>query len=380
MKKYIGAFLLLIFMIQCTTSSKKTEKGYTENEYLVEFGNIEVQHTSLLKNVTFVKLETNDECLVGEIKQIEVFRKSIYILSDIGLYVFDLTGDFFKKIEVSGNGPGEFISPYSFWIDKDGFIFLLDRQLNRLQKYNIDDLNFIESIIMPYQSPIGFAKIPKSNLFIYYYPLRPNKGIERNQVFIADRNGEIQSKLFEGDPSGKILHGNNSNFYFQDNDLKFYPYFSNNVYIVNTDTIYNAYTLSFENNNFPSQDIFTKHDNSGDIMQEIIFGDNKWIRFVYIYETTSSMIIKYYIERDFYIGTWNKISGETINFKYDNVIDNIGIGGKFPLPIGVYDEQIIGVINPYDISIEKVQNTELKKLMSNFSEEDNPILCFYSVG
>ena len=369
---------MLFFMLQCTTPSKNAEKNF-ENNVQIVFKSIESQSTSLLKDITFVKLETNDENLLGNINQIEVFDELIYILCDSGLYIFDLLGNFIRSIRCTGNGPGEFLSPYSFWIDEDGFIFVLDRQLNRLLKYNLQNLDFIESIIMPYESPLAFAKMPKENLFVYYYPLRPSRGIEEKQVFIADKSGKVISELYVGDESGKILHGNSSNFYTQGAKLKFYPYFSNKIFAVETDTLHNIYTLSFKDNNFPDQDIFRKYDNSGDIMKEILFGDHKWIRLIYIYETESHLVVKYYIERDLYISIWNKSSDETINFKYDNVIDDLGIGGKFPLPIGVYNNQIIGIINPYDLINEEVENIELKKIIGDISEEDNPILCFYSI-
>jgi len=127
---------MLFFMLQCTTPSKNAEKNF-ENNVQIVFKSIESQSTSLLKDITFVKLETNDENLLGNINQIEVFDELIYILCDSGLYIFDLLGNFIRSIRCTGNGPGEFLSPYSFWIDEDGFIFVLDRQLNRLLKYNL---------------------------------------------------------------------------------------------------------------------------------------------------------------------------------------------------------------------------------------------------
>lgn len=379
MKKYIVLFSMSFLLLQCTTSTKNKKYNFGE-KVQIEFKSIESQSTSILKDITFVKLETNNEIVFGDINQIEVFDGSIYILCDSGLYVFDLLGNFIRSIQRTGNGPGEFLSSYSFWIDKDGFIFILDRQLSRLLKYSLKNLDFIEPIIMPHDSPLGFAKMPPENLFIYYYPLRPGRGIEEKQLFITDKSGKIISELYVGDESGKILHGNRTNFYTQDDKLKFYPYFSNEIFAVENDTLHNIYTLSFKDNNFPDQDIFRKYDNSGDIMKEILFGDHKWIRLIYVYETETNLVIKYYIERDFYISIWNKNNDETINFKYDNINDDLGIGGKFPLPIGVYNNQIIGIINPYDLNKKQVENIELKKITEDISDEDNPILCFYSIN
>lgn len=377
MKNIIIISLIFIFFYQCTfpTKDKPIE---LEGSILLKFKSLEKESTSILKDISFVNLETKEECLIGNINQISVFNEYIYILSDDGLYIFDLNGIYKQKIENSGNGPGEFITPYSFWIDNAGFIFILDRQLSRLLKYDIENLSFLESIVMPYESPLSFAKMPDNDTFIYYYPLRPGRGIENKQIFIADKHGTIQSSIFDGDASGKILHGNNSNFYIKDDKLRFYPYFSNKVYTIDNNNLYETHRLSFKDHNFPNQEIFTKYDNSGDIMKEILIGNHKWIRLIYIYETDANLSAKYYIEKDLYVSNWNKNNGQTINFKYDEVVDDIGIGGGFPLPIGVYDNRIIGIIRPYDLEKELVKNTELKKILENSTEEDNPIIVFYS--
>jgi|GEM_PF-6309811 hypothetical protein len=78
MKIYVAACFILFFLFQCTTPSRNAEKD-PENSVLIEFKSIETQNTSLLKDITFVKLETNDECLIGNINQIEIFDESIYI-------------------------------------------------------------------------------------------------------------------------------------------------------------------------------------------------------------------------------------------------------------------------------------------------------------
>lgn len=381
MKNYTNYFLLflILFSYQCTSPSSSNYEN--DNGVQIKFSCIESQSTSILKDINFVKLETDNDILLGDITQIEVFQDDIFILCSSGLYVFDLSGNYVRSIQHIGNGPGEFLSPYSFWIDKKEHVFILDRQLNRLQKYDAIGLNFVESVTMPYDSPIGFAKIPEKDIFIYYYPLRPSKGVEDNQIIIADKKGEIISELYPGNASGKILHGNNTNFYLIANKLMFYPYFSNRIYEIdmNAATVHNKYALHFEDNDFPDETIFTKYDNSGDIMKEILFGNHKWIRLIYIYETTDNLLVKYYIEKDFYLAVWNKTKKTTINFKYSDVKDNLGIGGKFPLPIGFYNNKFIGIINPYDIDKDFVTNIELKKILNNITEEDNPILCFYNI-
>ena len=166
MKRIIIVCFISIFLIRCTFSDKES----TDGGILIEFGDIKKINTALLDDMDFVKLETNQESIIEGIRQIEVFNEHIYILDLYGVNVFGLNGKFIRNIKISGSGPGEFISPYSFWIDKTGYILILDLRLKRVLKYNIENFEFIENIEIPHINPIGFATIPGTDMFIYYYP------------------------------------------------------------------------------------------------------------------------------------------------------------------------------------------------------------------
>ena len=255
---------------------------------------------------------------------------------------------------------------------------ILDFTLNRLLKYNIENLEFIETIVTPHYNPVSFGIMPDNDLFIYYHP-KYQRGIDFKQVFILDKAGNIQTELFESEPSSKLAHGSASNFYLYNNEMRFYLYFSNTVYTIASDSARIIYKLFFNKREFPNQDFYLKYKSSMDAMKELWDGNNNWIRFIQIYETDNDFMVKYYIKRDLYISAYDKGSGKTIHFKKDQVIDDIGIGGKIPLPIGIYENRIIGEIQPYEFDKQQVENNQLKELIDDFSEEDNPILAFYKL-
>ena len=72
MKKVIIVCLISICLIRCTSPDKEITGGI-----LIEFGDFNKINTSLLDDIDFVKLETNQECLIDEIRQIEVFNERI---------------------------------------------------------------------------------------------------------------------------------------------------------------------------------------------------------------------------------------------------------------------------------------------------------------
>ncbi|MEG0456489.1 MAG: 6-bladed beta-propeller, partial [Bacteroides sp.] len=160
----------IMFLCSCCVNPPNTNK--TE-EATVDFGNLKPTNaSSLMADYSYVALESPEGALFGNMNQIEIYNDKIYILDNNksnALYVFTTDGKYITKLEGVGDGPGEFISPHSFWIDRSGFIFILDRQLNRLLKYQLSDLHFLDNIVLPAPAPLSFASIPNQDLYIYYY-------------------------------------------------------------------------------------------------------------------------------------------------------------------------------------------------------------------
>lgn len=377
---YLFVYLILsIILFSCASGQGEVRLEGTS----IDFGNPQsTKFSDIATGFSFVKLESSDASLFGNIDQIEIFNERIYILDSYNthsLLVFSLDGDFITKLEAKGNGPGEFIDPYSFKIDPMGYLYVLDRISSRLLKYELNNLDFMEMITLPFPSPISFSMLNSKDLFVYYYPIRKNSDLGRRQIVIADKTGGIIKTLYEGDESGKILHGNPDNIYRYGDTLRIYPYFTNRIYNLGKDSLSVCYDLSWGKLEMPDKDLFQKAENSNQIMKEILMGENDWIRLLYVYELDDALLTKYYIKRDFYLSGWNKRTHKAFNVKAENIIDDSGIGAPFPLPIGVYGQQLIGTINPYEINREKVQNKKLLSLLNNLTEESNPLLVFYKI-
>lgn len=347
----------------------------------IDFGNPRnVKFSDMIGEHTFIPLESSDSSLVGTIGQIEIFEDRIYLLDNEktnAILVFSLQGKFLTKLEARGNGPGEFISPHAFKLSPKGYLYVLDRTINKLMTYRLADLSFIEEIKLPYPSPLSFAVMDTQDWFIYYYPIRERSDLGKKQIVIANKKGEVIHTLYEGQASGKILHGNPDNIYSYDNEFRIYPYFTNRIYRIQNDSVSPYYNLYWGKYKMPDESLFEKAKDSNTVMKEILMGDKDWIRLLYIYETKNALWVKYYIKRDFYLACWNKLTQETHNVKAERIIDDIGWGTPFPLPVGIYNQQLIGIIYPYDIVQEKVKEETLRGLLKHITEESNPIIVLY---
>lgn len=287
-------FLFLsLFLLSCSSSPQRNLVEGTA----INFGELSsINATDLISDESYIALETNPNSLIGNIDQIEIYDEKIYILDSrntSALYVFTINGKFITKLEGTGNGPGEFISPHSFWIDPNGYLFILDRQLSRLLKFQLKDLAFIDNITLPSPAPLSFAVMPGKDRYVYYYPLRQEDFYDGKQYIIADKKGNVIKSFYKAPASGKILHGCPFNFYQFNGKIRTYPYFSENVYELDEDVLNCCYTFSWGDLRLPPEELFQQYDNSGPIMKEILTGNNEWIRLLYVYELPQTLLVKY---------------------------------------------------------------------------------------
>ena len=106
---------------------------------------------SIVRNHKFTRLETSEECLVGEVYKLSCRNKKYYILDrhlQKALFVFDEEGKFRNRIGRRGRGPGEFIEPTDF-IVSDSSVTVFDMFGHKLLYYNPDG-TFIRSVRLPY--------------------------------------------------------------------------------------------------------------------------------------------------------------------------------------------------------------------------------------
>ena len=104
--------------------------------------------SSLFKNIRTIILETNDNCIIGSVDDIQAYDGFLYILDQNKakrLFVFDMEGRFVRNIGNVGSGPGEYNEIRDFTLDtKNNIIFLCDYG-NRIHKYRLDG-TYIQTI------------------------------------------------------------------------------------------------------------------------------------------------------------------------------------------------------------------------------------------
>jgi hypothetical protein len=109
--------------------------------------------SEIAEDVKLVALETNKSCLLGGIKNVQLFDDELFVLdySEPKIVRFDLQGRFINRIGSKGRGPGEYPGIIAFSIDEKSSILLLSNHSN-IMFFDLDG-NYL-------------GKIPHNNTYI----------------------------------------------------------------------------------------------------------------------------------------------------------------------------------------------------------------------
>ena len=180
---YLILTLTLIFA-GCKEKSRPTANlAIFSHDRIKEIEKIEFDNKEFLDSCEFVRLETSDESLFGEITQLETFDGKFYIYDrqTMKIKVFDSAGRFLYDIGKKGQGPGEYVYINFFFLNpKEKKIGLYDPGKGAVHEYTLDG-TFLRTINPPRDQDLSciskavyiddyiycFARINEENNYSY---------------------------------------------------------------------------------------------------------------------------------------------------------------------------------------------------------------------
>ncbi len=130
-------YLVFLIVIGCEQDAKHYENVETVK---FSFNDENPPYNEVFKETKIISLETNENCLIAEISQMEIWQNKFFILDCKlnALSVFDADGKYLYRIGRLGKGPGEYIRPRYFYIDKnEESIKIFDAPTKKLMCFNI---------------------------------------------------------------------------------------------------------------------------------------------------------------------------------------------------------------------------------------------------
>lgn len=392
-------FIILAFVMCISCGSYNTATMYADADTISIDGATRCDSlifSDFFKAPKVVLLETKPECVVQNIRSLEIYKEDIYILDDRAnkLYVFDGNGKFKRTISSPGRGHGEYMKLADFSIDRTKeIIYLLDEATDEILKFSLDDYKFLSSIKAVQNGYLTYS-MQEIGGKIY---LNRSSVLEKEKYElreIDERNGKQMGKFLKSDDYNNgwnfPLSLEHSNFYSKNSQSpKYIGLFSNLIMNVTADGVSAAYIV--DSRKFVDKEEVLK-------MQKIAEGKLEKIDFSGIYsqkrihqisrfiESPSKVFFQYLEgdERNYLV--YDKASGKTktSSLFMDNYVSDKNM---IPMDFCYSDERgVVALLKPCFMPhfIKYIINGgKMRTHLDNYSrliklnKDSNPVLFFH---
>ena len=181
------AILILLFLLSCKERENNNSLPVIELEKVFE-KNTKIKLSDFSSKIEIIQLETSDDILINRISNIVLSDKNIIIVHDNQCSVFDLKGNFIRKISSRGQGPQEYITIRSILLT-DEIIRIFDR--SKILAFNLSG-EFLSSS-KSYADGMAVTTMLDDHLYIC---VRPNlNGLEKNRILFFNKEGVIVDSI-----------------------------------------------------------------------------------------------------------------------------------------------------------------------------------------
>ena len=392
-------FIILAFVMCISCGSYNTATMYADADTISIDGATRCDSllfSDFFKAPKVVLLETKPECVVQNIRSLEIYKEDIYILDDRAnkLYVFDGNGKFKRTISSPGRGHGEYMKLADFSIDRTKeVIYLLDEATDEILKFSLNDYKFLSSIKAVQNGYLTYCMQEiGGKIYLNRSSVSEKEKYELREI--DERNGKQVGKFLKSDDYN---HGWNfplslehSNFYSKNSQSpKYIGLFSNLIMNVTADGVSAAYIV--DSRKFVDKEEVLK-------MQKIAEGKLEKIDFSGIYsqkrihqisrfiESPSKVFFQYLEgdERNYLV--YDKASGKT---KTSSLFMNDYVSDKNMIPMDFCYSDERGVVAllkpcfmPHFIKYI-IDGGKMRTHLDNYSrliklnKDSNPVLFFH---
>lgn len=369
----------------------------------------ELKASDCFSQISYIPLETNDSCLIGQAPHVQVIKDRILISTNQNqCLMFDRTGKFIRQVGHVGNDPEGYSSVYCWGNNETGNIYFLGWE-NELVCYNQEGLferkikipfdakgssfNYLTDEILVAHKSGMFGVGGNELLFFKDNELRtsfPVVGVEdqpidpSNIASISVINSEAGVKLFgptacagviiinyKEPETGSVSFLNTSSLWRRDQDLYFKETYNDTIYQVKDTILIPSSVIDLGKYHWEFSERFMKNKDNAALITQVLDSKNRMIiRFI------RTLFHKAVL----YDAVVTKSTGKVkVGFYEDGMKDDLT--NFLPLkPVTVSSAgEYIGLLPASDV-VEWFDKNDRKQLpqfikeLQQIGEEDNPVI------
>ena len=375
---HIILFQILIFII---TSCKSTVKDSSEIVRDLNPTDEPLQECPAYTKAEIIKLETSLECLITDIKQLEINDSHIFVLDSKNLYSFTRGGKFVATIGNRGEGPSEYIKLSTFFLDDTKKqVTLIDDYKNLLLSYDFEG-KFISSTSVP-RGSFEWCNytLPTADNRLLTYCMMSMNDTKPYSVFSLKKNKVIE-RYFTYQP----ITVDNYAYSFSSHPMAMS---GENIDIILPlcDTIYSyspgtslfspKYIIETPQKMIPKEKIKKPTSSyTADVFH--LTEQGYFPGFVSLFESDSKVLLGYKyqgIQVAYFLFDKQSKSGNYYSLEWDEETKTLPF---FPI-IQSFKNQFVGQIDAASlITLKNIEDPKMKNTIESLNEDDNPCLILY---
>ncbi len=317
---------------------------------------------------------SSDSSLVylKQISKLEIKDENIFILDFFAgtLYSFSKSGEFMETIGGRGDGPGQYLEPLDFYLDKDG-IAILD--YGKILHYDQDG-EFIESKRTNGTIGSGVKKLNEEQFILV------GAGRDTDNLIFTD--GEFTpvksyfpyiTRALNVMPINPLYENSEGEFIYRRN-------FIDTLFSVSNGQFPKPYLIiDYGEKKFDYTRFLGTKTTDVDIQNK----SSEYCRTHYFYESDNYQYLEFFLKEEQWINIHSKVSGKSVLFKKSELLDDVTFV-RNSYVVGVSGDKFIFQSRPHlvaeglqNIIVNEESSAHLKKLKSltdSLDKEGNPIL------
>jgi hypothetical protein len=246
MKKYI---LILLWSLYAVSCYENLSFPVNEDSIVVDIDlsvDEPIHITQFVDSVSFVKLETCEDCLIGLIKSV-VLCDSLFFIHETktsSILVFDIYGKYQWKISKKGKGPGEYVKISQMMVnEKSKKVIIYDEFTKKMIFYSFDG-KFDKEIIRFNNGALIRDMIDIPGGFLCYTP----DYMKRNRhwgIWKVDSLGQNEAFLMKQDTEYPVVLNQNFSYFSKltDNQTGIWLADFNDILHFSSDTLYHYLSM-----------------------------------------------------------------------------------------------------------------------------------------